>query len=267
MSFSARRRGALADRNRRSASTCQARTRAGQRSFSRAEGTRDRITPRAARLCNMRRADPAAQRRGIGTSMSDRCDTRALSASACRQLFLDAIPPRATWPGAGLQGQDPMVGGKSRPTSRRNLQKRKARAANSILAILSSRRPGPKLGAVALREQTGVGQRPATIRPMPANRCRDSVSGAVACPPFFAVAALKDHKRPWHLSCQPGFSFESWSRHEGKDGMGITCWRGRWLRRRCGLGRHGLRCRNCDSSNNGNSYGRRSTIPAVVIGN
>jgi len=151
-----------------------------------------------------------------------------------------------------------MVGLEVEANQSENLQKRSARGEFDLAFF--KQETGAKLGTVALREQlvwvSGPNFTPDTQESVPLILFPEGCAYR-----RFAVAALQDHKRPWHLSfVSPSFEC---LKSAAVEGMGITVLARALVAPPLRVVRHGLRLPQLPGVELVYSYGRRSNSRVV----
>jgi DNA-binding transcriptional LysR family regulator len=159
---------------------------------------------------------------------------------------------------ARFKDKHPMVGLEVEANQSEHLQKRSARGEFDLAFF--KQEMGAKLGTVALREQlvwvSGPNYAPDAGESVPLILFPEGCAYR-RC----AVAALKDHKRPWHLSfVSPSFEC---LKSAAVEGMGITVLARALVAPPLRIVRHGLRLPQLPAVELVYSYGRRSNSRVV----
>jgi DNA-binding transcriptional LysR family regulator len=159
---------------------------------------------------------------------------------------------------ARFKNKHPMVGLEVEANQSENLQKRSARGEFDLAFF--KQETGAKLGTVALREQlvwvSGPNYSPDAGDSVPLILFPDGCAYR-RC----AIAALKDHRRAWHLSfVSPSFEC---LKSAAVEGMGITVLARALVAPPLRVVRHGLRLPQLPTVELVYSYGRRSNSRVV----
>lgn len=159
---------------------------------------------------------------------------------------------------ARFKNRHPMVGLEVEANQSENLQKRSARGEFDLAFF--KQETGAKLGTVALREHlvwvSGPNFTPEAQESVPLILFPEGCAYR-----RFAVAALQDHKRPWHLSfVSPSFEC---LKSAAVEGMGITVLARALVAPPLRVVRHGLRLPQLPTVELVYSYGRRSNARVV----
>jgi len=162
-----------------------------------------------------------------------------------------------TWLGR-FRNRHPMVGLEVEANQSENLMKRSARGEFDLAFFKQP--AGAKSGTVALREQlvwvSGPNYSPDAASPMPLILFPEGCAYR-RC----AVAALKDHKQPWHVSfVSPSFEC---LKSAAVEGMGITVLARALVTAPLRVVRHGVRLPQLPAVELAYSFGRRSNSRVV----
>ena len=162
-----------------------------------------------------------------------------------------------TWLGR-FRNRHPMVGLEIEANQSENLMKRSARGEFDLAFFKQP--AGAKSGTVALREQlvwvSGPNYSPDAASPMPLILFPEGCAYR-RC----AIAALKDHKQPWHVSfVSPSFEC---LKSAAVEGMGITVLARALVTAPLRVVRHGVRLPQLPAVELAYSFGRRSNSRVV----
>jgi DNA-binding transcriptional LysR family regulator len=162
-----------------------------------------------------------------------------------------------TWLGR-FRNRHPMVGLEIEANQSENLMKRSARGEFDLAFFKQP--AGAKSGTVALREQlvwvSGPNYSPDATSPMPLILFPEGCAYR-RC----AIAALKDHKQPWHVSfVSPSFEC---LKSAAVEGMGITVLARALVTAPLRVVRHGVRLPQLPAVELAYSFGRRSNSRVV----
>ena len=162
-----------------------------------------------------------------------------------------------TWLGR-FRNRHPMVGLEVEANQSENLMKRSARGEFDLAFFKQP--AGAKSGTVALREQlvwvSGPNYSPDAASPMPLILFPEGCAYR-RC----AIAALKDHKQPWHVSfVSPSFEC---LKSAAVEGMGITVLARALVTAPLRVVRHGVRLPQLPAVELAYSFGRRSNSRVV----